>query len=642
MKSAGNPNKVLLILTLINLINYVDRYILVALSPTIKQDLSLSDTQVGFLTTAFMLSYFLISPVFGWLGERYRRYPVMSTGIGLWSIATAASGFTRSFSSLLYCRFSVGVGEAAYGSISPSVISDLYPKSKSGKVFALFFMAIPVGSALGYVMGGILEKFIGWRAAFWVAGIPGILLAVALLFFREPKRGQMEAVQIDENSRILGLREIYYKLFINNNYVLTVLGYCAYTFVLGGVAAWIPHYMHRTLQIENASGNMIFGAVTVAAGLLGTILGGAWADAWAKKGTDAYLKLSGLSVLAAIPIYFFVLQATTLPVFVFWVFLLEFLLFLSTSPINAQIVNCVPPNMRATAGAVAIFSIHLLGDAISPPLVGFLSTRSSLPVAMQLFYFGLLASALIWLAKVVFYWEALPWPKEALELPKSQCHRGYYHGLEENTLVAFRAAAAAGAKMVELDVRLSKDQLPAVIHDKDLKRTLGIDKRVADLTLQELTAQGIPSLEDILTDPACSELFVNIEIKCETGRPTGIEKAVADVVAKGFSGRVIFSSFNPLVLRRISSLLPNVPRALLVSGEIGGENKFYLRRMLLACVARPHMVNLDQNLYTVSCARGLAGRGIPVAIWTVDNIPDARKFLAMGAKSIISPIPGKI
>lgn len=632
MKKTGRW--VLILLTLINLFNYLDRYILVALSPTIQKDLSLSDTQVGFLATAFMFSYFLISPVFGWLGDRKPRLKLMGTGVGLWSLATAASGMVSGFPGLLSARFSVGVGEAAYGSISPSVLRDLYPKEVCGKIFAIFFMAIPVGSALGYLLGGILEKAVGWRHAFFVAGVPGILLAVFLFFMREPKRGTFD----QEKAETVPMKEMISALVRNPNYVLTVLGYCAYTFVLGGVAVWIPHFMLRYLNIEPANGNMIFGGITVGAGFLGTFIGGAWADKWAKRGTDAYLKLSALSMFAALPVFVLVLETRNFPLFCFFVFLLEFLLFLSTSPINAQIVNCVSPSIRATANAMSIFMIHILGDAISPPLVGFISTKSNLLVGMYIFTVAIFASGMIWLWKVIFYWETLPWPVEAMKLPKSQCHRGYHPmGVMENSIAAFVGAEKAGAKMVELDVRLCAEGIPVVIHDADTQRISGKAGSVNKLSQKDLAALNVPTLAEVLKSIS---IFVNIELKSEQARSDGLEAAVAEVVkASGAERRVIFSSFNPLALRRLSKFLPEVPRALLVSGEKSEKNAFYLRKAMLAFLARPHMLNLDQALYDASAAKRYAARGVPVAVWTVEDRENARNSLALGAESIISPVP---
>lgn len=626
----------LALLTLINLFNYLDRYLLVALSPAIKRELSLSDTSVGFLTTAFMFSYFLISPIFGWLGDRKPRLRLMSFGVGLWSVATAISGLGRSAAHLLGARLFVGVGEAAYGSITPSVLRDLFPREKSGRVFAIFFMAIPVGSALGFLLGGFLETAVGWRSAFFVAGLPGLALALALLFLKEPKRGAFDP---DDGEQLLPLREVAKALTGNPTFVFTTSGYCAYTFVVGGVAVWIPHYIERYLGVPAASGNMAFGAITVGAGLLGTLVGGSLADRWQARSADGYLKLSAASMFLAFPVYLFVMGVHSYGAFCVAVFVLEFLLFLSTSPVNAEIVNCVSPRMRATANAASIFAIHLLGDALSPPLVGFLSDHSGLHAAMMVFAAVILVSAGFWSWKVVVEWGVVAWPAGALRLPRSQCHRGFHRDVQENTLAAFRAASAAGAKMIELDVRLSRDGQAVVMHDVDIKRVAGKPGVVREMTAAELAAAAkAPTLREVLADAECGSLLVNVELKHCAGQNALLAKATAEAVL-GSEGRVLFSSFNPFLLRAMSRLAPQVPRALLATGADEPGNTIYLRRMWLAFLARPHMLNFDSRTFTPALAHRLAARKVPVAIWTVEDPADARKFLAMGAESIISPVP---
>jgi MFS family permease len=631
---------VLIFLTLINLFNYLDRYILLALGPAIQRDLGFDDIKMGFLASAFLLSYFLISPLFGVLGDRGPRLKLMSLGVALWSAATAFCGLGRSAGQLITARIFVGVGEAAYGSISPSVLRDLFPKEVSGRVFSIFFMAIPVGSALGFLLGGLLEGLVGWRAAFFVAGVPGLFLAAGLLFLKEPKRGAFDhAATGEERSFGVALRE----LWLNRDYVITVLGYCAYTFVVGGVAVWIPHYIERNLGVPAAKGNMVFGAITVAAGFLGTMLGGAWADRWQARAPDGYLKLSALSMLAAVPVYLLVLGVNSFVLFCVFTFVLEFLFFLSTSPVNAQIVNCVSPRIRSTANAIAIFAIHILGDAISPPMVGYISERTgNLHAGMQLFTVAILLSGLIWAWKVLAEWETLPWPAGALSLPRAQCHRGFHVTAQENTLEAFRAAAAAGAEMVELDVRLSRDGQAVVIHDPDISRVAGGRAGlVRELGAAELWDRAkAPALLEVLRDPACRQLKVNIELKHCPGQNAALAAAACRAVEEaGASGRVLFSSFNPLLLRCASRILPHVPRALLATGERDPDNRFYLRKMYLAFLARPHMLNYDGRYLTPALASSLRHRRVPFAVWTVEDPAEARKFLAMGAESIISPLP---
>lgn len=630
---------VLLLLTGINLLNYLDRYILAALAPAIQKDIQINDAQIGFLATAFMFSYFLISPLFGRMGDTKPRFQVMALGVSLWSLATALSGVAKNYLGILAARFAIGVGEAAYGAISPSVITDLYPKSLRGKAFAIFFMAIPVGSAMGYLLGGLLEGWIGWRKAFLVAGAPGFVLALWLLFCREPKRGSMDD-ESEAADKVQPFWDVIAILRKNETYVLTVAGYCAYTFVVGGVAFWIPSYIERYLGVTAAKGNMAFGALTVAAGFLGTLIGGAWADRWARKSNDAYLKLSAISMWLALPIFYWCISVRGFYEFCVLVFFLEFFLFLSTSPVNAQIVNCVSPAMRATANAMGIFFIHLLGDAISPSLVGIISVNSNLHMGMHIFVLGILVSAALWTWKVISFWECLPWPEGVDPLPKAQCHRGLYGGsIQENTLEAFRAAAKAGAQMVELDVRLSVDGVPVVVHDADTKRISGKSLVVKKTTAAQLkTEANVPSLKEVLEDEKCKSLRINVELKSNSAKSDGLEKAVAAVVRSTNSEwRVIFSSFNPLCLRRLAKLLPSVPRALLATEKKEEKNAIYLRKMWLACVARPHMLNIDQDSVTEKKAKAWKSRSVPFAVWTVDDQQKAKMFLELGAESIISP-----
>ncbi|NUM87683.1 MAG: MFS transporter [Bdellovibrionales bacterium] len=632
---------VLLLLTFVNLFNYIDRYILAALAPSIQADLGLSDTETGFLGTAFMFAYFLVAPLFGWLGDRFHRFRLCALGVGLWSLATMTTGWARSFWGVVASRAAVGVGEASYGSISPPLLGDYFPPDRRGRVFALFFMAIPVGSALGYLLGGLLGARFGWRNAFLLAGFPGILLALALLFLRDPPRGRFETEE-EREGKLEPFGRVLAGLWKNRGYVWTVAGYTAYTFVSGGVGFWIPAYLVRALGVELEHGNFVFGAITVAGGFAGTFAGGFWADRWARRSADAYIKLSALSMFAATPVFILLLGIRDFFAFGMALFVFEFLFFLSTSPVNAQLVSSVPVAWRAMAQAVAIFAIHLFGDAISPTLVGWVSDRSSLSAAMLIFPFFLLLAGAAWLHKVVRVFGVMPWPEGGMRLPRWQAHRGYCpDGVRENTLEAFRRARAAGAEMAELDVQLSRDGVPVVVHDKDILRVSGHAGRVEELTAGELERLArVPTLESVLSDRDVPPLF-NVELKSGSGSDRGLESAVASVVKRvGAERRVLFSSFNPLALRRISRALPHCPRALLVTEEDDPSNRFYLRRMLLAFLARPHLLHLDRNMVTAELAGALASRRVPWAAWTVNDPGEARKLLALGAESVISDRPG--
>src|ERR1041384_397719 len=164
----------LAVLSFINLFNYLDRWILPSVLESIRKDLHFSDTQLGVLATGFIIVYMLTSPIFGSLGDRRKRPPLIALGVAIWSVATSLAGFARGFVTLFTARATGGVGEAAYGTIAPALLADHFPLEKRGRVFAVFFAAIPIGSAAGYIAGGLLDQRFGWRGAFWFAGAPGL------------------------------------------------------------------------------------------------------------------------------------------------------------------------------------------------------------------------------------------------------------------------------------------------------------------------------------------------------------------------------------------------------------------------------------------------------------------------------------
>ena len=180
----------LLVLTGINLFNYLDRYVLGAVLPAMTTALGISDAEAGSLPTVFILTFALVSPLAGWLGDRQPRFRLAAIGVFVWSLATFASGLAQTFAALVVARAITGVGEASYTVVTPSLLSDFYPPDRRGRVLAFFYAAIPIGSAAGFVVGGEVNAHWGWRAAFFVAGAPGAALAAVLLGFRDPPRGR--------------------------------------------------------------------------------------------------------------------------------------------------------------------------------------------------------------------------------------------------------------------------------------------------------------------------------------------------------------------------------------------------------------------------------------------------------------------
>jgi MFS family permease len=416
----------LAILSFINLFNYLDRFLMPALFESLKRsELRLTDAELGSLMSGFLVVYTLAAPVFGALGDRRSRPRLIAFGVGFWSLATALSGFAGSYFGLLAARASVGIGEAAYATIAPSLLSDYFPVDRRGRVMAIFFCAIPVGSALGYVVGGLMNVHFGWRYAFFVAGIPGLALAALCLWLRDPPRGSQDAAPsttggspvnrvapaniaapaaraapansgVPAESFGFDIKTTYLHLLRNRPYVFTVLGYAAYTFALGGLASWMPAFLERVRGMSPDKATVQFGELVVITGFVGTFLGGWLGDYCAKYSKQAYLLVSAIATLIAAPLAWFAFTAASSTEYLVCMVMAQLLMFLSTGPINASIVNLVLPNQRATAVALEVFAIHLLGDAISPYLIGAVSDASSLGQALKIVPAAIVISGLLW------------------------------------------------------------------------------------------------------------------------------------------------------------------------------------------------------------------------------------------------------
>jgi MFS transporter, Spinster family, sphingosine-1-phosphate transporter len=394
VRSTSTPKYALAILTLINLFNYIDRWVVAAVIEPIKKSLGLSDTQLGVIGAGFIVVYALTSPVFGMLGDRRARPPLIALGVAIWSLATGLAGFARGFWSLFIARSTVGVGEAAYGTIAPAILSDLFPIERRGRVFAVFFAAIPVGSAAGYVLGGLADHAFGWRAAFWIAGFPGLLLSLLVLVVKDPPRGTFDK----HAPRPSGTRTIdaYRDLVRNRPYVLAVLGYAAYTFALGGLGFWMPAFLERARGMARSEATVAFGAMVIVTGFVGTFIGGWLGDKLLAKTRQSYLWVSGVATLLAAPMTLLGLMHENRVVYLTALTIAEVLIFMSTGPINSAIVNVVSPLERATAVGLSVFTMHFLGDIPSPPLIGMLSDASSLARGILIVPVAILAAGLIW------------------------------------------------------------------------------------------------------------------------------------------------------------------------------------------------------------------------------------------------------
>lgn len=389
----------LAVLTLINMFNYLDRWIVAAVVESIKRsELHLSDTELGFVGTGFIVVYTMTSPLFGTLGDRRTRPPLIALGVFLWSVATALAGFARGFTSLFSARSAVGIGEAAYGTIAPALLADAFPYERRGRVFAVFFAAIPIGSAAGYVLGGLVDQHFGWRAAFWIAGAPGVVLSLLVLMVKDPPRGEQDRVRGRLQPVIERPAEVrpYTRLLRNRPYILTVLGYAAYTFALGGLAFWMPAFLERVRGMSRHEATVTFGAITLVTGFAGTFIGGWLGDLFLKRTKQSYLWVSGIATFIAAPATYICLTNPNRNVYLPAIVIAEVLVFMCTGPVNSAIVNAVAPFERATAVGLSVFVMHCLGDIPSPPLIGALSDASSLERAFLVVPVAIVAAGVIW------------------------------------------------------------------------------------------------------------------------------------------------------------------------------------------------------------------------------------------------------
>ncbi|MBS1985558.1 MAG: MFS transporter [Bdellovibrionales bacterium] len=387
----------LFILTGLNLFNYLDRFVLSGVLTPLKEDLQLTDGQLGRIATTFMIGYFATSPLFGYLGDRLSRKWLIALGIFVWSLGTVLSGFATGFAALVGFRILVGVGEASYAAIGPSVLSDTFSPAKRNWALTVFSAALPVGAALGYVVGGQVAAHHGWRHAFLWAGAPGLLLALVLLPFGEPVRGESEGRSADEAfTRKPGWSDVL-NLFSLPEYRLICAGGVAYTFALGAYGYWGPTFLVRMYQMTNQSASTFFGVVLVVAGLVSTMLGG-WLGTYLQQRTRAgYAWLIAVCTLMAVPITTMAFLSSTAMGSMTWIAVGMFLLFLPTGPMNTMIIEAVPPNLRSSSMALYILLIHLFGDMWSPEIVGRVADLlGSLQKGVLLLPSAILSGALVW------------------------------------------------------------------------------------------------------------------------------------------------------------------------------------------------------------------------------------------------------
>jgi MFS family permease len=387
--SVAGATTALVLLTALNFVNYIDRYILPGVQEQVKGEFHISDQQIGSLTFWFMVAYMATSPITGWLGDRFPRKPMIVIAALFWSGINFLTATVHSYDSLNIRHAALGVGEASFGIFAPALLSDFYPQDQRNRVLTIFNVAIPVGAALGYLVGGTVGEHFGWRMSFIVSAVPGVIIALLIVFLmKEPARGasQHEKAKLEKGTVL--------SLLKNKAYLGSILGYAAVTFSLGGISWWMPSFLQRVDGRSQSSAAFLMGAITVVTGLGGTITGGVIAQKWSRTNSKALYLVPAISAALAVPpalLCFFGPKSLTLPGLAVAIFLI----FLGTGPVNAATMNAVRPEIRATAMAGQLFIIHALGDAISPRIIGAVSDRSNLNLGLGSTLITLLLASII-------------------------------------------------------------------------------------------------------------------------------------------------------------------------------------------------------------------------------------------------------
>jgi MFS family permease len=379
------------LLLALNLLNYIDRYILSGEVSPIRTEFHATDQQMGALGTAFFVFYMLAAPLTGWLGDRFPRKPLIVAGATLWSLATLAAVWIHSYATFYMRQSLVGVGEATFGIFAPAVLSDFYSERDRNRVLSIFYIAIPVGAALGYLAGGQLGSHWGWRAPFFVCALPGFLAAALYIFFgREPVRGASDHIRSTLN------RNTFWGILTNPAFLVATFGLATLTFAMGGISFWMPEFLRRSVGMSMGNASLTVGAITVIDGIAGTLTGGWLAQRWLRTNHRALYLFSGLTVALTLPfgiLLFFGPHSWAIPSLL----LAEFFLFLNTGPLNTAIVNSVSAPVRATAISINLFCIHFFGDTFSPQVIGAVSDRTNLRIGLGVTLISMLIScAILW------------------------------------------------------------------------------------------------------------------------------------------------------------------------------------------------------------------------------------------------------
>jgi len=378
MKESTGGGRVLLILLLAYIFNFIDRQIIGILAVPIKAELALSDTQLSLMGgIAFALFYSGLAIPIAWLADRKSRVNIIAVSVALWSLFTAACGLAQNFWHLFLARMGVGIGEA--GGVAPSyaLISDLYPKAKRARALAFFSLGIPLGSALGVFFGGWIASHLDWRAAFLIVGLAGLPAALLVrLGIREPVRGgfdREEGEPIPAAVAAPPFPTVVKALTSSPSFWLLSFGAASGSILGYGLIFWLPSFFNRSFGLALIEVSWFYGSIVLVGGMAGTWLGGWLGDRTGPDRPAAYALIPALCFLVAAPVFAAGLFAPSLAIAWILFAIGQMLALAWLGPVIAAVQHIVPPSMRATASASFLFINNLIGIGFGIFFLGFMS-----------------------------------------------------------------------------------------------------------------------------------------------------------------------------------------------------------------------------------------------------------------------------
>lgn len=393
---------VLVILTVVYTFNFIDRQILVILQEPIKNELGLSDAQLGILTGfSFALIYVCAGIPIAWLADRSNRRNIVAASLALWSAMTALSGLVSNYTQLIFARLGVGLGEAGGSPPAHSMISDYFPPAQRGTALSFYSAGIYLGVLFGFAGGGYIAETFGWRTAFFIVGIPGVLFAaVVMLLVREPKRGRWDTAKADRPVTIAETLSVLRRL---RSFWWIALGCAMTSFVAYGNGNFFPSYLIRNHGFSVADVGFALGLVSGVAGAIGTFMGGFIADRLGQNDKRWYLWVPVAGNVLALGPMSYALLGSDAGLILLLLFPANILNSLYLGPSIAMVQSLVVPGMRAMASAILFFILNMIGLGLGPVLVGVLSDTFASPFGADNLRYAMITTLILGMSGTVCF-----------------------------------------------------------------------------------------------------------------------------------------------------------------------------------------------------------------------------------------------